>query len=187
MLGMGNTQSAKKRQQRKELLKKMEEESKKTRPFETKNVLFLHKSNAAQLDTVRNFRDALILKTNGTVHVTYFVNIADENEIPESLEWLNELNNVVLVCLTSEAIQSFERIVRKKRFADENGQLHEKLFTVTFGEKLDSQWPPKGLKTGSTDLRDFYFGFTDVENIRPQDFKKSLRLNSLIAAIKATT
>lgn len=183
---MGNTESAKIKQQQKKLLHQMEKDSQKINPSEMKKVLLLHKSNATQLRVVRGFRDALIGKTNGTVDVEYFVNIANEKEIPRSRAWLNELNNVVLFCLTSEAIEDFHRIIRENRFADENGFLHVKLFTVTFGEKVISEWPPKGMKSSSTDLRDFYFGFPDVENIQPQDFKSSLRLNSLIAAIKLT-
>ena len=183
---MGNTESAKVKRQQKKFLRQMEKESQKINQPKLKNVLLLHKSNATQLRVVSSFRDALIGKTNGTVDAEYCVNIANEKEIPGSRAWLDELNNVVLFCLTSEAIEDFHRIIRENRFADENGFLHVKLFTVSFGEKVCSGWPPKGMKSASTDLRDFYFGFPDVEKIRPQDFTSSLRLNSLIAAIKLT-
>ena len=184
--GMGNSESAKKKQQRKVLLKQMEKDAQKTRPFETKNILFLHKSNATQLKIVYNFRNALIAKTGSTFAITEFVNIAEECEFPHTLSWLNKLNSVVLICLTCDAIDQFRKIILKKGFADENGFLHSKVFTISFGESLSSMWPPKGLKKGSTDLRDFHFGFSDIENIRPQDFERSLRLNSLVAAIKVT-
>ena len=183
---MGNSESAKKKQQRKVLLKQMEKDAQKTRPFETKNILLLHKSNATQLKIVYNFRKALVAKTGSTVEVTEFVNIAEECEFPHTLSWLDKLNNVVLICLTCDAIDQFGRIILEKGFADENGFLHPKVFTISFGESLSSMWPPKGLKKGSTDLRDFHFGFSDIENIRPQDFERSLRLNSLVAAIKVT-
>ena len=183
---MGNTESAKKKQQRKAVLKQIEEESKKTNPLDTKKIILLHNSNATQLQAVRNFRDALIAKANGNFDVTNFVNIADGNEIPKSLAWLDELNNVVLLCLTSEAIEHFKNIVLRKNFADENGQLHPKVFSISFGESLSSEWPPTGLRKGSRDLRDFYFGFSDVEKLRLQDFKRSLRIDSLIAAIAIT-
>ncbi|XP_044164061.1 uncharacterized protein LOC122948348 [Acropora millepora] len=183
---MGNSESSRKKQQRKELLEQIEKEEKKTRPLDTKKILLLHKSNGAQLQITRYFRDALIVKSNESVCVTNFVNIADGKEIPKSPTWLDELNSVVLICLTSESIEEFGQVILEKGFSDENGHLHPKVFTISFGESLTSVWPPKGLKKGSRDLRDFYFGFSDVENLRAQDFKKSLRLNSLIAAMKDT-
>lgn len=181
---MGNTESSKKKQQRKALLKQMEKDSKKTRPFETKNILLLHKSNTSQSEVVENFLDALESRTQGTIDVTNFVNIATETEVPKTLAWLNQTNNVVLICLTPEAIDDFRRIVLEKGFSDQRGNIHSKVFTISFGEKCTAEWPPKGLIKGSKDLRDFHFGFTDVHKLRQQDFEKSLRLNSLIAAIK---
>lgn len=181
---MGNTESSKKKQQRKELLKQMEKDSKKIRPFETKNILLLHKSNASQSEVVENFLDALDSKTQGTINVTNFVNITNESKVPKTLAWLNQLNNVVLICLTPESINDFRRIILEKGFSDQSGNLHSKVFTISFGEKLTAEWPPKGLIKGSKDLRDFHFGFTDVHRLRQQDFEKSLRLNSLIVAIK---
>lgn len=182
---MGNTESAKLRKNQKNVLRQMEKEAQKTNPSKIKDVLFLHKSNAAQLRVVRNFHDALTTNTEGTVHVTNFVNVAEGKQVPKTLAWLNELNSVVLICITSDSIELFRNIIVEKGFADQNGYLHPKVFSVTFGEKL-TEWPPKGLKKGATDLRDFHFGFSDVEKIRPQDFGKSFRLNSLIAAIKLT-
>lgn len=182
---MGNTDSTDKNQPIKTVPRQSGQQSQGL-PFDAKKVLFLHKSNAAQLRVVRNFRDALNAKSQGTIHITNFVNIADGSEIPKNLAWLDELNNVVLICLTLEAIEDFQRIIREKRFADENGRIHGKVFSITFGESLASKWPPKGLKKGTTDLRDFHFGFSDVEKLRPQDFDRSLRLNSLVAAIKGT-
>ena len=181
---MGNTESANKRKRQKALLKQMEEDSQKTAPLYTKRILLLHKSNAVQLRVVENFLDAFITKTEGTVDVPNVVNIADETKIPKSLEWLDEKNNIVLICLTAESIESFKKIVADKGFADQNGHLHSKVFTVSFGGNVTSKWPPVGMKSGSKNLRDFHFGFSNVENLRPRDFMNSLRLNSLIAAIK---
>lgn len=172
---MGNAKSAKKKEQPQGKLLD-----------DTKKILLLHKSNDEQLKIVRHFRDALTAKANGGVRVSVFVNIADENEIPISLPWLEELNNIVLICLTSETIAQLGKIVREKRFADEHGILHGKVFTVTFGESLASEWPPKGLKKGSSDARDFHFGFSDVNKLRPQDFDRSDQMNALVAAIKGT-
>ena len=89
--------------------------------------------------------------------------------------------------LTAETIEEFQSIILEKEFANQNGQLHSKVFSITFGESLASLWPPKGLKKGSTDLRDFHFGFSDVDKLRPEDFENSPRLNSLVAAIKLTS
>ena len=186
---MGNTESAKnsKKQQLKTAPEKKGQLSEGKKLIDTKNILLLHRSNAAQLEVVYNFRDALIGRTEGTVDVIDFVNIADGTNPQKNLEWLDEFNNIVLICLTSESIEDFRRIVIERGFADQNGQLHPKVFTVAFGEKLTSVWPPKGLKKGSTDLRDFHFEFSSVGNLQQQDFEKSLRLNSLIAAMKLTS
>lgn len=183
---MGNTESVKSKEQTKAVHRRSGEPSEGKLLIKTKNILLLHKSDAAQLNVVYNFRDALSAKTNGSVHVTDFVNIMDGKEMPHTLEWLDERNNVVLICLTPESTDNFRSIILDKGFADQNGRLHSKVFSVTFGESLASEWPPKGLKKGSTDLRDFYFEFADVANIRQKDFQTSLRLNSLIAAIKLT-
>ena len=184
---MGNAESAKKKKQIITASQPRGEPSEERKQIHTKSVLLLHKSSTAQLKIVRNFRDALTAKTDGTVHVTDFVNIANKHEIPHTQAWLDELHNAVLFCLTSEAIEQFRTIILERGFADPNGHLHPKVFSVSFGERLDSEWPPRGLKKGSKDLRDFHFGFSDVEKLRPQDFERSLRLNSLVAAIKATS
>lgn len=153
---------------------------------DTRKILLLHKSNEEQLKVVRNFRDALTTAANGGIRVTNFVNIAEGKDDLKGLPWIEELNNVVLICLTSEAIAQLETILREKRFADENGHLHGKVFSVSFGESLASEWPPKGIDRGTLDARDFHFGFTNVEKLKPQDFEKSEKMNALVAAIKGT-
>lgn len=185
---MGNTESAKKKEQTRTHPQHGTQIKHGKMPSDAKNILLLHKSNMVQLEVIYSFRAALVTKTEGTVEVTDFVNIADETEttIPHGQAWLDELHNVVLICLIPEAIEEFHKIILEKGFADQNGRLHPKVFTFTFGESLSSQWPPKGLKKGSADLRDFHFGFSDVEKLGPKDFEKSLRLNSLIAGMKLT-
>ena len=134
-----------------------------------------------------HFRDALTTAANGSIRVVNVVNIADgEEDSFKGLPWLEELNNVVLICLTSEAIAQLEKIVRDKRLADERGHLHGKVFSISFGESLASEWPPKGLQRGSLDARDFYFGFSDVAKLKPQDFERSEEMNALVAAINGT-
>lgn len=151
----------------------------------TKKILLLHKSDPQQLKIVKHFRDALTAKANGSVHVKHFVNITKGGENSIRLSWLDELNNVVLICLTSEAIEQLEKIVREKRLADERGHLHGKVFSVSFGERLTG-WPPEGLTNGSLDARDFHFGFSNIERLRPQDFERSDVMSALVAAIKGT-
>ena len=179
---MGNAEAKEKQQQK--------TESKPSAPSSrgnTKEILLLHKSNVEQLKVVRNFRDALTTVAHGSIRVTNVVNIAEgKDDSLKGLPWLEELNNVVLICLTSEAIAQLETIVRDKRLADESGHLHGKVFSISFGESLASEWPPKGLQRGSLDARDFHFGFSDVAKLKPQDFERSERMNALVAAIKGT-
>jgi len=150
---------------------------------DTKKILLLHKSTGEQLKAVRHFRDALTTAAHGSIRVTSDVNIADgEDDSLKGLPWLEELNNVLLICLTSEAIAHLETIVRDKGLTDENGYLHGKVFSVTFGGSLASEWP----QSGSLDARDFHFGFSEVAKLRPQDFERSEKMNALVAAIKGT-
>ena len=153
---------------------------------DTKKILLLHKSTGEQLKVVKNFRDALTTAAHGSIRVAN-VNIADgKDDSLKGLPWLEELNNVVLICLTSEAISQLEKIVREKRLADENGRLHGKVFSISFGESLAAEWPPEGLQRGSLDTRDFHFGFSEVAKLKPQDFERSEKMNVLVAAIKGT-
>lgn len=183
---MGNTKSDSKKQQINHALWLNGQKSKEKIIYHIKELLILHKSNAGQLKVARNFRNALTMKAKGSVVVMDFINIANGNSIPHSLASLEKLNNVILICLTSESVEQFKSLILEKGFADQNGHLHDKVFTVSFGNKLDLEWPPKGLKQVSTDLRDFHFGFSDVENIRGQDFERSLRMDSLLASIRLT-
>ena len=126
-----------------------------------KNIFLLHNSNSEQYEIVEQFHDAL---PSGSVDVKNFVNVADGGDLkPLSLEWLNRLNNVLLIHLTSETIEEMGEIIRQRDLADKDGYLHEKLFTVTFGEKLTG-WPPQQLKRRSSAARDFYFRFPDPES-----------------------
>lgn len=182
---MGNKHSVKGKTPIKSVTMRSGEEPRGKMLYGAKEVLLLHVSSSTQLRVVRNFRDALSSKAKGKITVTDFINIADKNEVPRGRAWLEQLNSVVLLCLTLESIDQFRRIVLEKGFADENGNLHPKVFSISFGEKL-SDWPPKGLKAGSRVARDFHFGFTDLDQLRPQDFERSLRMDSLIASIRLT-
>ena len=152
----------------------------------TKQVLLVHKSSNEQVKAVRNFRDALTTVASGSIRVSSFVNVAEGTEKVKDLPWLDEVNNVLLICLTPEAITHLEEIVRNKRFADENGVLHGKVFSISFGRSLASKWPPKGMKSASSDARNFCFEFPDVEKLKPQDFETSGKMQALVSAIKGT-
>lgn len=183
---MGNAE-AKKKQQQKTESKPSAPPSRGNTLSDTKEILLLHKSSDEQLKVVRNFRDALTTVAHGSIRVSSVVNIAEgKDDSLKGLPWLEELNNVVLICLTSEAIAQLETIVRDKRLANESGHLHGKVFSISFGESLASEWPPKGLQRGSLDARDFHFGFSDVAKLKPQDFERSEMMNALVAAIKGT-
>lgn len=183
---MGNAET-KKKQQLKADSQQSEPTSRGKILSDTKKILLLHKSSDEQLKVVRNFRDALTTAAHGSIRVANVVNIADgKDDSLRGLPWLEELNNIVLICLTSEAIAQLEKIVRDKRLADENGHLHGKVFSISFGESLASEWPPKGLQRGSLDARDFHFGFSEVAKLKPQDFERSEKMNALVAAIKGT-
>ena len=183
---MGNTET-KKKQQLKADSQQSQPSSRGKTLNDTKKILLLHKSTGEQLKVVWNFRDALTTAANGSIRVANVVNIADgKDDSLKGLPWLEELNNVVLICLTSEAIAQLEKIVLDKRLADETGHLHEKVFSISFGESLASEWPPKGLQRRSLDARDFHFGFSEVTKLKPQDFERSEKMNALVAAIKGT-
>ena len=150
-----------------------------------KNVFLLHPYPLGSL-VVTNFKSALTTKANGRIHVTHCVSIYDDTALQAlTLEWLNQVNNVLLICLTSESIPRVAQIIREKRLADESGMLDKKLFTVSYGERLPG-WPPEGLHTGSSEKRDFYFGFPDPENVPKKDFETSPTMAALVAAIVGT-
>lgn len=147
-----------------------------------KKVFLLHPNPLESL-VVGNFRNALTTRANGRIRVTHRASIYDDTAMEAlTLEWLNQVNNVLLICLTSESIPRVAQIIREKQLADESGELHNKLFTVSFGG-----WPPDGLhRRGSLEERDFYFGFPDPEGVRPQEFERSTRMPTLVAAIAGT-
>lgn len=184
---MGNAETKKKQQQQKTGSQPIVPSSRGNTLSDTKKILLLHKSTDEQLKVVRNFRDALTTAAHGSIRVTNVVNIAEgKDDLLKGLPWLEELNNVVLICLTSETIAHLEKVVQDNRLADENGHLHGKVFSISFGESLSSEWPPKGFQRGSLDARDFHFGFSDVAKLKPHDFERSEKMNALVAAIKGT-
>lgn len=118
---MGNTESAKKKQETMKASQQRGKPSEGKLLIKTKNILLLHSSiPRSSVQVVRNFRYALTAKTEGSVHVTNFVSIVDRNKIPKNREWLDERNNVVLLRLTADAVKQFQNILLEKEFADQN-------------------------------------------------------------------
>ena len=155
---------------------------------DTKKVLLVYKSDTKEQELiVRHFRDALTDKANGSVKVEKSVNLANGNgnDNVKDSSWLNEVNNIVLLCLTSEAISLLEQILREKRYV-QDGRLNGKVFSVSFGASLNDQWPPGGIQKGSEHVRDFAFNFENVDSLKPKDFEKSARMTALVAAMQGT-
>jgi hypothetical protein len=155
---------------------------------DTKKVLLVHMSGTEQqVRVVRHFRDALTGKANGNVKVEKFANIANEDEIAtmNDSHWLDEVNNVVLLSLKSEAISPLRQIMREKNYVND-GRLHDKVFSVSFGKSFNDQWP-KGIQRRTEDARDFAFNFENVDQLTPNDFEKSEKMSALVAAIKGAS
>ncbi|CAB3980553.1 Hypothetical predicted protein [Paramuricea clavata] len=147
---------------------------------DTKMVLLVHKSDTDKQKLVNYFRRALTSKASGSLKVED-VNVANGNDNVKDSSWLDEVNNIVLLCLTSETIPSLEQIIREKRYV-QDGRLNRKVFSVSFGANLNAQWPPGGIQNENN--RDFAFNFENVENLTPTDFKTSDRMTVLIAAMR---
>lgn len=153
---------------------------------DTKKVLLIHKSDTSEQEiVVRHFRDALTHKANGSVKVDKTVNIARGKDNLKDSSWLNEINHVVLFCLTSDAIPLLEQIIREEKYV-QGGRLNGKVFSVIFGESLSDQWPPEGISKGSDHARDFTFNFENVSKLTSKDFEQSEKMTALVAAMRGT-
>ena len=153
---------------------------------DTKKVLLVHMSGTKQQELiVRHFRDALTHSACGSLKVEMTVNIANEKDNVKNSSWLDEVNNVILLCLTSEAIALLEQIIREKKYVKDD-RLNEKVFSVSFGGSLNSHWPPAGMQKGTDHCRDFAFNFGNVDSLTPKDFETSDRMTALVAAIKGS-
>ena len=153
---------------------------------DTKKVLLVHMSDTKQQELiVRHFRDALTHSACGSVKVEMTVNIANEKDDVKNSSWLDGVNNVILLCLKSEAIALLEQIVREKKYV-ENDRLNGKVFSVSFGGSLNSQWPPGGMQKDTDHCRDFAFNFENVDSLTPKDFERSDRMTALVAAMKGS-
>ncbi|XP_028412442.1 uncharacterized protein LOC114535270 [Dendronephthya gigantea] len=152
---------------------------------DTKYVLLIHKSDTEKKEEiVENFQDAIQDKAKGSVEFVENVNINKENYKSKlkDASWLDKTNNVVLISLTSEAIPAIKRTCEERGYVND-GVVHKKVFTVSFGPSLDSQWPPQGVLNAAEDARHFAFEFEDVENITFSDFVNSGKIKGLIGAI----
>ena len=169
---MGNTKSSGKETQGR---------SPETQPSEDfKRVLLLHKSADNDVkQTVKHFRLALEQGASGGVDVKDH-NVETKGPIKD-FSWLEDWNNVVVICLSPEILKSLAAVVRDKRFADENGHLHANIISVSFGKGDSTTWPPDGCARPHGDEKDFCFDFED-KVISPSKFEGA-KLNSIIATI----
>lgn len=157
-----------------------------------KHVLLLYKAEAddkQQLDLVDAFHRALVNAGLPHIDIKHKVNIAQvEPSSIEDLDWLNQVNNVILIRLSSDIIADLEKIVRDKHFVDDDGVLHDKLVAVSFGKELPAGWPPKGTQRRTREQKDFWFGFENESALSRKDFKSDSAkkvLNSIVTALMA--
>ena len=183
---MGNDSSKAKGQDNPQSVGQQREQTSGKTLQDTKKVLLAHKSETSEQEiAVRHFRDALTHKANGSVKVNKTVNIAKGKDSLKDSSWLDEINHVLLFCLTSDAIPLFEQIIREEKYV-QDGRLNGKVFSVIFGESLSCEWPPKGISKGSDHARDFTFNFENVDTLTPKDFEQSDKMTALVAAMRGT-
>ncbi|XP_032235717.1 uncharacterized protein LOC116617264 isoform X2 [Nematostella vectensis] len=151
-----------------------------------RRILLVHNSSTnEELQSVKNFRDALVQAAPGSIKIDKLVNIAEKSENFQGVTWLEKLNNVILIRLSTEHVQKIADTLRKNNLVDENDHLHGKVMGISFGKELPAGWPPSGSNRREQDQRDFVFGLEDENNAKAKDFTGA-KLNSLVAAIMAT-
>ena len=156
-----------------------------------KDVLLLYKaSDRSHRQAVRSFRDALIQEGHPWINISNEVNLSDNAAyLTEDLQWLSQLNHVVLVRLSPDAVSDLEHAIREKKFIGTDKVLHDKVMAVSFGQNLPNGWLPTGVRRRTRDEKDFCFGFKDESNLTIEDFMSDSaqgKLNKLVATIVAT-
>ena len=153
-----------------------------------KDVLLLYRaSDQKQLQVVRSFRDALIGTGQSLINIYKEIDIAEDvDSFTEDLEWLRQLNNVVLIRLSPDGVADLESIIREKRFVENGGILHDKILAVSFGKTLPRGWLPSGVKRRTRDLKDFCLGFKEGSELTIDDFERAEgNMNAIVRAIVA--
>lgn len=159
-----------------------------------KRVLLLYKAdvnNKQQLDIIDAFRDELVNAGLPLIKIKEKVNLSTVNasSMSQDLEWLNEINNIILIRLSSDAIEDVEKIMRAKNFVNGGSLLHNKILTVSFGKTTPPGWPPSGIKRSEGgDQKDFCFKFEDECTVTADDFESTgakKTLNSIVKALAA--
>ena len=154
-----------------------------------KDVLLLYRaSDKKQRQIVRSFRDALIRIGQPQINICDEIDIAKDVTSVKDLEWLAKLNNVVLIRLSPDAVDHIERIIREKRFVDNNGVLNDKIMAVSFGTDLPKGWLPSGVQRRTRDQKDFCFGFEDENELTVDDFESGSahgKMNAIVRALVA--
>lgn len=159
-----------------------------------KRILLLYKAdvnNKQELDLIDAFRDELVNAGLPLIKIKDKVNLSTVNatSISQDLGWLSEINNIILIRLSSDAVGDVERIIRSQKFVNDDLVLHDKILTVSFGAKLPLGWPPNGIKRPEGgDQKDFCFGFQDENALNVDDFESpgaKKTLNSIVTALAA--
>ena len=156
-----------------------------------KHVLLLYKADAKdkqQLDLVDAFQRALVNAGLPHIDVEYKVNISqvEPSSIQDLDQWLDQVNSVILIRLSTDILADLERIIRDKHFVDNGGVLHDKILGVSFGKDIPAGWPPKEMERRTRAKKDFCFGFEDESALSRKDFKSDSAkktLNSIVTAL----
>ena len=154
-----------------------------------RDVLLLYRaSDKKQRKVIRAFEDALVRTAKGQVNIFDKIDVSKDVETVKGLEWLNEMDNVILVQLSNDAVECayITNLVREKRFVDGNGVLNNKIIAVSFGKSLPDEWLK--LRRTASDKKDFCFEFKDEDEITDDDFESSCavgKINALVRALAA--
>lgn len=162
-------------------------------PSNVKKVLLLYKANLndkQQLDLVDAFKRAVINEGFPHIDIKYKVNIAEvDSSSIQNLDWLKQINNVILIRLSADITADLEKIISEKQFVDSDGKLHDKILTVSFGKEIPTGWPPSGTQRRTREQKDFAFGFENESILTRKDLKSGnakKTLSSIVTALIAT-
>lgn len=145
-----------------------------------KHIVLLHHSESKkENERVRKFKDVLVQSAPGSINITDTFNLAKKVN-PRDITWLDEPQNIILIRLTPEGINTITEVARSKQYLDENNRLHARVLSVAFGNSLPNGWPPLGAKHAVPDQRDFCLGQQN-----PDDEFDDSKIRALVSAIMA--
>lgn len=145
-------------------------------------VLVHHSTSKEEKNQVRSFKDALVQAAPGSIKIAKAFNIAEGTLDLSDVTWLEDLNNIILIRLTPEGIDSIKDVAIRKKYLDGNNKLHGRVLSVSFGDSLPSGWPPfAGARSLTPDQKDFCLGQQN-----PGDTFDEIKMRSLVSAVMAT-